>query len=102
MGYFHNKLTTMEVASRIPPSVCFQVDKIIGVSVGTGNTRNYQIQWAPTWVSAVHLVGCDDLIAAFVNQMNDNGHQKGITANDVTPETEITDNVFDSRKRLSD
>jgi len=47
------------------PSVCFVVEKIIGVSSGDGNMKNYQVQWAPTWVSSSNLVGCQHLIEEF-------------------------------------
>ena len=68
----------MEIISQFPPSVCFQVEKIIGVSVAAGNVRNYQVQWAPTWVSGLHLVGCDDLIASFYSQMSDSGQNDSV------------------------
>ena len=51
----------------IGPSVCYKVDKIIGMSVGEGNVRNYQVQWSPLWISSVHLVGCENLIEEFIN-----------------------------------
>ena len=37
------------------PAACFKVSKIIGVSIGEGNLRNYQVEWEPSWVSAMHL-----------------------------------------------
>ena len=59
-------------ASTPGPSVCFKVSKIIGISMGEGNLRNYQVQWEPSWVSAMHLVGCEKLIEEFIRgQSND-------------------------------
>ena len=52
------------------PSVCFKVEKIIGVSQGYGNMRTYQVQWSPSWVSSAHLVGCDQLLKEFLNQQH--------------------------------
>ena len=46
------------------PSVRFEVEKIIGVS----SDGNYQVQWAPAWVSKFHLVGCEHLIQEFLQQ----------------------------------
>jgi len=54
------------------PSVCFVVEKIIGVSSGDGNMKNYQVQWAPTWVSSSNLVGCQHLIEEFNSQQTSN------------------------------
>lgn len=48
------------------PSVSFQIEKIIGVSKGSGNVHTYQVQWAPCWVSGIHLVGCEKLIKEFL------------------------------------
>jgi len=59
--------------SKVPcmrPSVCFEVQKIIGVSFGHGNTRNYQVQWAPTWISSTNLIGCEHLIDDFNSTRN--------------------------------
>jgi len=51
------------------PSVCFTVEKIIGISSGgDGNTRNYHVQWAPTWVSSWNLRGCEKLIQQFLRE----------------------------------
>ena len=46
------------------PLVCFKVEKVIGVS----SDGNYQVQWAPAWVSKFHLVGCEHLIKEFLQQ----------------------------------
>merc|ERR1712013_901403 len=46
------------------PLMCFEVEKIIGVS----SDGNYQVQWAPAWVSKFHLVGCERLIQEFLQQ----------------------------------
>ena len=46
-------------------SVCFKVEKVIGIS---SNDGTYQVQWAPVWVSKLHLVGCEHLIKEFLQQ----------------------------------
>ena len=46
------------------PLMCFEVEKVIGVS----SDGNYQVQWAPAWVSKFHLVGCEHLIQEFLQQ----------------------------------
>jgi len=58
------------------PSVCFVVEKIIGVSSGDGNMKNYQVQWAPTWVSSSNLVGCQHLIQEFINKQQEQQEQE--------------------------
>ena len=52
----------------VRPSVSFEVEKIIGMSIGSDNVRNYHVQWAPTWVSGLNLVGCEHLIQHFLQQ----------------------------------
>ena len=54
------------------PSVRFEVEKIIGVS----SDGNYQVQWAPAWVSKFHLVGCEHLIQEFLQQQQQQQQQK--------------------------
>lgn len=56
----------MESSTESKPRVCFQfeVEKIIGVS----SDGNYQVQWAPAWVSKFHLVGCEHLVQEFLQQ----------------------------------
>ena len=49
------------------PSVRFEVEKVIGISIDS-NSRTYQVQWAPSWVSGYHLVGCEHLIQQFLQQ----------------------------------
>lgn len=49
------------------PSVCFSVEKIIDVSVGEGDSCNYQVVWAPMWISSQYLMGCQHLIEDFLN-----------------------------------
>ena len=44
--------------------MCFEVEKVIGVS----SDGNYQVQWAPAWVSKFHLVGCEHLIQEFIQR----------------------------------
>jgi len=56
---------------RIRPSMCFEIEKVIGVSIGTGNVRTYQVQWAPAWVSGLHLVGCEHLIEEFLQKQSE-------------------------------
>lgn len=53
--------------TNMKPSVCFEIQKIIGISCD-GNVRNYQVQWAPTWISGIQLVGCEHLIDDFLNK----------------------------------
>ena len=57
------------------PSVCFEVEKVIGVSMGDGNVKSYQVQWAPTWVSGVNLMGCEHLIEEFLKQQREQQQQ---------------------------
>ena len=49
------------------PRVSYEIEKIVGVSID-GNVRSYKVQWAPTWVSSFHLIGCDKLISEFLQQ----------------------------------
>lgn len=53
------------------PSAYFHIQKIIGVSDGVGNVKNYQVQWAPTWISGLHLVGCEELIEEFLQKQTE-------------------------------
>merc|ERR1712013_902505 len=46
------------------PLMCFEVEKVIGVS----SDGSYQVQWAPAWVSKFHLVGCEHLIQEFLQR----------------------------------
>ena len=52
------------------PRVCFEVEKIIGVSFD-GNCQRYQVQWAPVWLSSFHLVGCEHLIQEFLQKQGE-------------------------------
>ena len=67
--------------SNFGPSVCFQVQKIIGVSIGDGNTRNYQVQWAPTWINSANLLGCEHLIDEFVKNQTSGENRNNIADN---------------------
>ena len=49
------------------PRMCYDVEKILGVS-NEGNVRCYKVQWAPVWVSSLHLFGCENLIQEFLQQ----------------------------------
>ena len=49
------------------PHLRFEVEKVIGVS----SDGNYQVQWAPAWVSKFHLVGCEHLIQEFLQRQID-------------------------------
>lgn len=69
------------------PSVCFEVQKVIGMTIGTGNVKNYQVQWAPTWVSDLHLVGCEHLISEFLQQQT---HQQVVINS--TNDSSVIDN----------
>ena len=55
------------------PHIRFEIEKIIGVSIGTGNMRSYHVQYAPVWVSGMHLVGCEHLIQDFLFSMKGTG-----------------------------
>merc|ERR1712013_700270 len=68
-----NKLREMESTSSKEPSVMFKVQKILGMSLGSGNVRTYQVQWEPVWVSGVHLVGCEHLIHQFLEIQKEEG-----------------------------
>ena len=50
------------------PRVSYEIEKIVGVSID-GNIRSYKVQWAATWVSSFHLIGCDKLIHEFLQQV---------------------------------
>ena len=70
---FSSQSTSMEgggAATVRQPSVCYTIEKIIGVSQGYGNTKTYQVQWTPTWVCSSHLVGCEKLLNDFLNQQH--------------------------------
>ena len=54
------------------PLMCFEVEKVIGVS----SDRSYQVQWAPAWVSKFHLVGCEHLIEEFLQQQQQKHQQQ--------------------------
>ena len=53
------------------PVMCFEVEKVIGVS----SDGSYQVQWAPAWVSKFHLVGCEHLIQEFLQQQQQSQQQ---------------------------
>jgi len=56
------------------PSACltfaFAVEKIVGISIDDENNTNYEVQWAPSWVSSPSLRGCEKLIEEFLQQQN--------------------------------
>ena len=54
----------MEERLNVRPCVRFEVEKVIGVS----RDGNYQVQWAPAWVSKFHLAGCEHLIEEYLQQ----------------------------------
>ena len=58
------------------PSVSFEVSKIIAISANDGRCRSYQVQWAPSWISELQLVGCEDLIKTFEHQQTKNRNIK--------------------------
>ena len=60
----------MDVSLESKPRVCFEVEKVIGVS-NAGNVRSYQVRYAPVWVSGVHLLGCEHLIDQFIMQQEE-------------------------------
>ena len=53
------------------PLMCFEVEKVLGVS----SDGNYQVQWAPAWVSKFHLVGCEHLIQECLQQQKQEQEQ---------------------------
>ena len=56
------------------PRMCYDVEKILGVS-NEGNVRCYKVQWAPVWVSSLHLFGCENLIQEFLQKQQDDQQQ---------------------------
>ena len=62
----------MEAARDGKSGVFFQVEKVIGVS----SDGNYQVQWAPAWVSKFHLVGCEHLIQEFLQHQHQHQEQR--------------------------
>merc|ERR1712013_724372 len=58
------KIIKMSESLGSRPLMCFEVEKVIGVS----SDGNYQVQWAPAWVSKLHLVGCEHLIQEFLQR----------------------------------
>merc|ERR1712048_447317 len=54
------------------PHIRFEVEKVIGIS----SDGNYQVQWAPVWVSKFHLVGCEHLIQQFLQQQQQQPQQQ--------------------------
>jgi hypothetical protein len=57
------------------PSVSFEIEKIIGISVMNEETR-YRVQWASSWVNARDLVGCQELIHKFLLQQEQDQQQE--------------------------
>ena len=78
-------METVNNSSVVGPSLCFQIQKVIGFSAGNGALPTYQVQWAPAWVSGHHLVGCEHLIEDFL--------QKQATTSNHT-ETEVKNTEF--------
>merc|ERR1712013_930298 len=58
-----NKMTQNNIPHSTP-HIRFEVEKVIGIS----SDGNYQVQWAPAWVSKFHLIGCEHLIQEFLQQ----------------------------------
>ena len=58
-----NKMTTPPPPLHCP-RVYYEVERVIGVS-SEGSMKRYQVEWAPTWVSAHQLVGCEHLVQKF-------------------------------------
>jgi len=54
----------MEGAVDSKPRLFFEVEKVIDIS----SDGNYQVQWAPAWVSKFQLAGCEHLIREFHEQ----------------------------------
>ena len=62
----------------LKPSGCFEIQKIIGVSTIHGRYMSYQVQWAPSWISGAHLIGCEDLIEQFECEQDDKEPDKEV------------------------
>ena len=56
------------------PRMCYDVEKILAIS-NEGNVRCYKVQWAPVWVSSVHLFGCENLIQEFLQRQKQDQQQ---------------------------
>merc|ERR1712200_260703 len=63
------------------------------MSVGTGNVRTYQVQWAPAWVSGLHLVGCEHLIEEFLQKQD---------LHESSGSRKISNDEFNNASRASD
>ena len=88
----------MDTTSRATPSVMFQVEKIIGICEGAGNVRTYQVQWAPVWLSSVHLVGCEHLIEEFLQSQPDSQKQDtGTSVAEISGNKDVEHNVDDTQ-----
>jgi len=56
----------MEATLDQKPRVCFEIQRVIGIS----DDGTYQVQWAPAWVSKFHLIGCEHLIQEFLHKQH--------------------------------
>ena len=52
-----------------------------------GNMKNYKVQWAPTWVSEIYLIGCERLITQFTEDESAEVNNNGVES-DTKDETE--------------
>merc|ERR1712013_909681 len=66
------KIIKMSESFGSRPLICFEVEKVIGVS----SDGAYQVQWAPAWVSKFHLVGCEHLIQEFLERQKQHSQQE--------------------------
>jgi outer membrane biosynthesis protein TonB len=89
----------MNSVTPLSPSACFKVSKIIGVSFGEGNLRNYQVEWEPSWVSHFHLVGCENLIEEFITRQAQDIKMENM--NDILTETMDTPQDFGLEKETT-
>lgn len=54
----------MEDPLSLKPRAYFEIEKILGIS----NDGSYHVQWATTWVSKYHLIGCEHLVDEYIQQ----------------------------------
>jgi len=74
------------------PSVCFEVCKVIGMSTSS-TAKVYKVQWKPSWVSALHMQGCEQLIQDFLTQHNTNNTKNNtLLAPPDVPNTQVSEN----------
>jgi len=82
------------------PSVSFDIQKVIGVSVCSDNSKLYHVQLLPLWIRAENLVGCEHLIERFVESEQEKCCNRGNENNNLEEgEIELVD--ISSEKQLA-